>query len=106
MFPILRNAKWWVAGKKQAGSDVLTLQKGCHSLMLGHDWNRERMFVIFGPVFLSWDTNRALKISHKNLFQIIRKVDMCGQSCNFVQIKEGLKLSSFERGLFVSQQPV
>ena len=46
MFPILRNAKWWVR-QKQAGSDVLTLQKGCHSLMLGHDWNRERMFVIF-----------------------------------------------------------
>ena len=71
MFPILRNAKWWVR-QKQAGSDVLTLQKGCHSLMLGHDWNREEMFVIFGPVvFFLWDTIRALKISHKNLFQMI-----------------------------------
>jgi len=47
MFPILRNAKWWV--RQKAGR--LTLQKGCHSLMLGHDWNRERMFVIFGPLF-------------------------------------------------------
>ena len=73
MFPILRNAKWWVR-QKQAGSDVLTLQKGCHSLMLGHDWNRERMFVIFGPLFgFSGRTVfiRALKISHKNLFQMI-----------------------------------
>ena len=71
MFPILRNAKWWV--RQKAGRlEVLTLQKGCHSLMLGHDWNRERMFVIFCPVFLSMGHRiKALKISHKNLFQMI-----------------------------------
>ena len=68
MFPILRTQKCW-SGKKQAGFDVLTLRKDCHSLMHGHDWNREKIVVNF-VLCLEWDTRKALKICQKSLQMI------------------------------------
>ena len=74
MFPILRTQKCW-SGKKQAGFDVLTLRKDCHSLMYGHDWNREKIVVNF-VLCLEWDTKKALKICQKNLFKMISDVQI------------------------------
>ena len=73
MFPILRTQKCW-SGKKQAGFDVLTLRKDCHSLMHGHDWNREKIVVNF-VLCLEWDTKSPENLP-KNLFKMISGVQI------------------------------